>query len=359
MLLGNSILYSLIIGTSLIVIMVLGFKIGLLKPYLKIEENYFLLAIWTIPILLLSNFFISILQGLGQIIKCNIINFARAVFFFILLILALFLFGVNVQTIILIWSISWIITVIMGYFDITKAMKSKPAVDFSVLKQSLSYGLKGYPASIFAFLNYRLDMFLIIYFLGDYQLGLYYGAVLFAETLLFLPNAVGFVLFPKTAAQDKEQSVNLTEKITRLIGTAAIPFGLGLTVLFYICIHIFIPKYTGSFIPFLILLPGIVIFSMDMIVSNYFLGEGKQLYNSIGAGLMCILNVILNFILIPKWGINGAAFVSSITYIFGTIYSFIIFKILTGEKISSLILLRKSDYKEVLDAIKSLKNEIK
>ena len=186
-------------------------------------------------------------------------------------------------------------------------------------------------------------------------------------------NAIGFVLFPKTAAQDsspdssirdidsreKIPAYHLTEKITRLIGTVAIPFGLGLTVLFYICIYVFIPKYIGSFIPFLILLPGIVIFSMDMIVSNYFLGEGKQLYNSIGAGLMCVLNLVLNLILIPKWGINGAAFVSSITYIFGTIYSFIVFKKLTGEKISSLLFLQKSDYKDVKDAIKSLKDEIK
>jgi len=357
--LGNSILYSIIVGISLIIVITIGFEIGLLKPYLKIEEKYFLSAIWTIPILLMSNFFISILQGLGNIIKCNIINFARAVFFLILLIIALFLFGTNIQSVILIWSISWIITVIMGYFDITKITKSKIGFSLSVFKESLSYGLKGYPANIFSFLNYRLDMFLINYFLGDYQLGLYFGAVLFAETLWFLPNAVGFVLFPKTATQDKEQSVNLTEKITRLIGTVVIPFGLGLIALFYICIHIFIPKYAGSFIPFLILLPGIVIFSMDMIVSNYFLGEGKQLYNSIGAGLMCILNVILNFILIPKWGINGAAFVSSITYIFGTIYSFIVFKKLTGEKITSLLFLQKSDYKDVRDAIKSLKDEIK
>ncbi len=357
-LLGNSIFFALTVGISLFITLIITFKTGLLSTLLRIDEKFFLSAVWTIPILLMSNFFISIIQGSGNIIKCNIINFSRALFFLILTIIALYIFNPNIQTVIIIWSISWLVTVIFGYFSIAKMSGTIPKINLGSLKTSLLFGLKGHPAHIFSFLNYRLDMFLISYFLGKYQLGLYFGAVLFVETVWFLPNSIGFVLFPKTASQDKDQSVELTEKITRLVGFVALIMGICIIGLFYICIKIIIPKYLNSFIPFLILLPGIIIFSMDMIVSNYFLGVGKQAYNSLGAGLMCVINLILNLIFIPRWGIAGAAFTSSITYIFGTIYSFVMYKVLTKRKISLLLNLRKSDFKDVFDAIKDLKSEI-
>ncbi len=58
----------------------------------------------------------------------------------------------------------------------------------------------------------------------------------------------------------------------------------------------------------------------------WILGEGKQKYliwlNACGA----IMNVIINFILIPIWGINGAAIASLITQIFTNIIMLIIIK---------------------------------
>jgi Na+-driven multidrug efflux pump len=43
-------------------------------------------------------------------------------------------------------------------------------------------------------------------------------------------------------------------------------------------------------------------------------GRGKPIINAVAAGVSLALNIPLNLWLIPRWGISGAAFASTVSY---------------------------------------------
>jgi Na+-driven multidrug efflux pump len=63
-----------------------------------------------------------------------------------------------------------------------------------------------------------------------------------------------------------------------------------------------------------ILLPGVVTLSIAKVLSGDLSGRGMPMYSTRAAIVALCLNVPLNFLLIPKWGISGAALASTISY---------------------------------------------
>lgn len=64
----------------------------------------------------------------------------------------------------------------------------------------------------------------------------------------------------------------------------------------------------------LALLPGVVFLGSAKVLTNEIAGRGYPHYNSINAGLALVLTVILDLMLIPQYGVLGAALASSIAY---------------------------------------------
>jgi O-antigen/teichoic acid export membrane protein len=79
-------------------------------------------------------------------------------------------------------------------------------------------------------------------------------------------------------------------------------------------IQIFGNTFNQLHIPFLILLPGIFSISVSVLLAAFFSGNGLGKYNVIGTGLGLLIVVILDLLLINKYGIIGAAISSSVGY---------------------------------------------
>jgi O-antigen/teichoic acid export membrane protein len=179
----------------------------------------------------------------------------------------------------------------------------------------LSFGLKGYIGNVLQFFNYRLDMFFVNYFIGSASVGIYGVSVAFAEILWYFPNAVGFVIFPKATVTRPEVMSGFTPKVFWItLGVTALG-AIGLVVLGKSLIQlIFSLDFVGSYLPMLVLLPGVVLLGGAKVLTNEIAGWGYPQYNSFSAGVALILTVILDLILIPRFGILGAALASSICY---------------------------------------------
>jgi O-antigen/teichoic acid export membrane protein len=67
---------------------------------------------------------------------------------------------------------------------------------------------------------------------------------------------------------------------------------------------------------FLVLLPGAVSFSVGKVMISYLAGRGHPGLISIGTIASLVLNVALNIVLIPLFGIVGAALASLVSYTF-------------------------------------------
>jgi O-antigen/teichoic acid export membrane protein len=82
--------------------------------------------------------------------------------------------------------------------------------------------------------------------------------------------------------------------------------------------------FRASYQPFLFLLPGVVLFSINILLAARLAGKGNVFINMQGAALCFIIILILDLWLIPQKSSTGAAIASSIGY--GSSTLFVIFK---------------------------------
>jgi O-antigen/teichoic acid export membrane protein len=183
------------------------------------------------------------------------------------------------------------------------------------MRPMLNFGLRGYVGNILQFFNYRLDLFLVNYFLGVAGAGIYTVAVPIAELLWYLPNAVGVVIFPKAAASRPEYMNTFTPRVFRItLGlTAAGAVAIGLLGKLGIRI-VYGQAFLSAYLPMLALLPGVVLLGAGKVLTNEIAGRGFPHYNSINSGLGLVLTVIFDLVLIPRYGVLGASWASTISY---------------------------------------------
>jgi O-antigen/teichoic acid export membrane protein len=211
------------------------------------------------------------------------------------------------------------------------------------MKETFRYGLKAYTANTVSFINYRFDMFLILYFLSPVELGYYAVAVMIGEKLWYLSMATGTVLFPRIASSPKPDA-SLTLKTAALnlyiILLAAILLGIFshlLIGIFYGDVYVFAAE------ALIFLLPGIVAMAIPKLLMADLSGRGKPEYAMIASLCSLIVNVLLNIILIPVYGILGAAIASSIAYIVAALVFMYYYKRETSVNLRELFILKIGD----------------
>lgn len=188
--------------------------------------------------------------------------------------------------------------------------------DVSGLKSALAFAIPCYAANSAQFLNYKLDVFVVGFFAGQASVGRYTLAVSLAQLLWLMSNSVASVLLPKVAAADDvDASIHHTTRVTRLAlwGTAVGAVALALVATQAIPL-LYGEPFRPSVSALLWLLPGIVIFSVANVLAAYIAGIGKPRLNLYVSGISLIITITLDFALIPKLNIVGAAIASTVSY---------------------------------------------
>jgi O-antigen/teichoic acid export membrane protein len=116
-----------------------------------------------------------------------------------------------------------------------------------------------------------------------------------------------------------------------VIGSLLIPFFYGID---------FLPSVK----PFLWLLPGILGITLSKIVSANLAGIGKPQYATYSSGITVVITVVLDILLIPPYGIVGAAIASSIAYLLSAVLSVMWFSRETNIRWLDVVLPRKDDF---------------
>jgi O-antigen/teichoic acid export membrane protein len=93
-------------------------------------------------------------------------------------------------------------------------------------------------------------------------------------------------------------------------------------------------------------------------MTNDLNGRGKPELNIYVSFVSLVLNVVLNIIWIPRYGIIGAAYATSISYTFAFVAITAIYSRISGNPISKILFIQKSDipiYKNfILSVVSSL-----
>lgn len=221
------------------------------------------------------------------------------------------------------------------------------------LKKILQYLLLVFGCNLTMFACYRLDYWFVHQYCSLSSLGNYIQVSKLVQLFFILPGILAGVVFPLTAGGNKEQSNNTIALLSRVLFTFYL---IGCIILATIG-NWFFPwlfgeNFTQMYTAFLCYIPGILFFSALFTLTAYFAGSGRVDVNLKG-GLMALALIALgDIIIIPTFGINGAAMVSSIGYICYYIYVWMAFKAESNMNMSTFYIITQRDFVALKNLIK-------
>lgn len=166
---------------------------------------------------------------------------------------------------------------------------------------------------------YNFDIILLRTMTSSTQTGYYKAALVVAQLMWILPRTLQTLLLHSSSnywSTDEYEKINrISSLATRLILVICFLMAAGLFVL----ADDFMPLYFGSefsaaVTSILLLLPGVIGFAVARPMYAIGQGSGNLRVLITATGSAAAINVVLNIILIPLYGMEGAAVATSIGY---------------------------------------------
>ncbi|HEX5000861.1 MAG TPA: polysaccharide biosynthesis C-terminal domain-containing protein [Bacteroidia bacterium] len=209
----------------------------------------------------------------------------------------------------------------------------------STIREILKHGLVIQLSNVAQLFNYRLSYFFLEYFIGMAALGVFSTASTVAESVWLISRSISLVQYSGIVnSKDEGYNRRMTLRMSKLSIAGSLAALLPLSLLppsFYA--YVFGEEFSGIGTQILLLSPGIMALAFATVLAHYFAGLGLNklnLYTSL-TGLAATVPAAL--VLIPLFGMNGAAIAVSISYMVTSTHLYIIFKKKTGMKLRELI----------------------
>lgn len=307
---------------------------------LKIEPVQYTLDILLLSLVFGINFVNqNILIGKGAIRFFNLISFIQ---YMLLIVVLLMLFMVidkpSIENYLLSLYISWGLQLILGTLRVIKLMNSHTVhTTKGLIPAVLKYGFFVQIANLTQFFNYRLSYYFVEYYLGRAKLGVFEIGNKLADGVWLFGKSISMVQYSWIAnANENDDTVSITLRLFRFSIIMSLLMVVVLVALpEEVYLSVFGAKFTGIHKIILYLSPGIVAMSGAMILAHHFAGTGKHYLNTIGSLIGLVTIVISCFLLVPSFGLPGAAIAASITYLISLVYNVVMFQIKTGVHWSS------------------------
>lgn len=196
-------------------------------------------------------------------------------------------------------------------------------IDFFVIKMVLRDGWPLLLSSLAIIIYLRIDQVMIGQMLGNREVGLYSAAVMLSEVWYFIPMAIASSVFPSILnAKETEEIYNKHLKMLYDL-MAGISILMGIVVSFssgWIISTLYGAQYAESeFVLSIYIWAGIPVF-LGVASSQYLIAENFTKISFYRTMIGSITNVMLNFFLIPIYGINGSAIATLISYFMATFF---------------------------------------
>ncbi len=176
-----------------------------------------------------------------------------------------------------------------------------------------------FSANVIQFLCYRMDIWFVDYYQNKNELGLYSLSTKVSQLWWVLPQIISYLFFPLISTS-KITNGEFNIVILKMFGFGIIT-GIVAIFIYPFFIGYFVGElYEESYRSFIYLLPGVVFFSVNILIATKLSANGMVNINLYGSLVCFFFIILLDIFLIPSYGINGAAIASSIAYSASTTY---------------------------------------
>ena len=262
--------------------------------------------------------------------------------------------GLSVDRVAVIWLISLAALLCFTIATMTRHVSFRPSVNWKAMRAQVSFGSRSHFGWILQALNHRLDVFMIAAMVGTAGVGHYLVGVNLAELTWWVPLALGTVLFPKASAMDSKSNFEMSAAACRRTLVVTLLAGLALLAIAPTAIPL---VYGGQFVPsvtvFLILLPSGLFYTIHKVLGSSLSAHGMP-QATLYAGLVSLpLTVGLNVLMIPRWGITGAAIASDIAYAVNAAVILVLFVRASRLPLPQILLFNGSDFRVARENLKT------
>jgi O-antigen/teichoic acid export membrane protein len=333
------------LAATLLAGMVLWFAGQTLLP--NLERSLMVMAFFVLPLSLYANLWNSMMIGIAQIWRVNLVQLVMCTLSLSLTVVFIVVLhrGVNAAANIYVTVMftQFIVMLFMGL----RFGKHLPALQSpeDLRNRMMSFGLRAYPGSIGHLLCMRIPVFIINITHGPAAVGIFSIAQQVAEKILLPVDAVQDVIYERMSvlpAQAAAAAMNLYLRLTW--------WGVWITVLVasgfsYLGVALVLgPAYTEAIAVAQVLFFGSAFAAVALLLDTFFV---NQLHRpglvSILAWVKFLLALVFSFLLIPSFGVRGAAAAVALMQIIGAAVYVYLYVHVTKSGLKDLLYVRVHD----------------
>jgi len=207
-------------------------------------------------------------------------------------------------------------SMLLGLFAVWRELRPRWQPDWAEFKSSLHYGVRDYPGGVADFTTLRLDQLMLGAMASNVAIGLYVVAVRLSEMTTLAADAIADALMPEVASSSKgSRAESLCARSLRL---AIYMHLLVLPPLWLAAPLILRILFGQNFVPatssFRWLLVAAGVWSCGSIVINGLRGFGYPGLSTLARFAAAVVTGVGLVVLLPRFGITGAAIASLIGY---------------------------------------------
>jgi len=352
---SNSLWFALTMGSALAIVCWFGRDWLLANVLKQAPESLVAPTLILVPCVLLQFYFLGVAQAQERFKEYNVRQIVPNLLSLVGMFVVLVVLGkglvaaVLTQTAIVIFMSIWLTIRVHREAPLTMH------VNGGLLKDMLGFGAKSYVQTLAATLHLRIDQFVLSYVRSPTEVGYYGVGVTIVGLLLKISEATGTVVFPRLAASDRREAQLATARVVRhtlfLTGLGVIGLGIAGPIAIRV---LYGTRFEPAIIPMLILLPGALMMSLYQLLTRSFTSDAKQEINILAAVVALILNVVLNFLLDPRFGAAGAAMSNGISYGTAALILLVAFVRESGLSVRETLWIRRSDVDDLVRAARRI-----
>jgi O-antigen/teichoic acid export membrane protein len=215
------------------------------------------------------------------------------------------------------WAVAaWLLCATLPLVVLIHAVRPRPRDrDLLLARRALAMGLRYHLGIVALFLLFRVDALILGALRSNAAVGYYALAVSLAELTRIAADAVGQVTMTRQLDGDHVAAAVLTFKAARLTGLLSLgSAGVMCAVAPLVVPAVFGAAFSGSIGPLIGLVPGMCALGVIRTIGSFLLRLDRPLLMSSTSMAALLVNVLLNLIMIPRFGAVGCAVSASIGY---------------------------------------------
>jgi O-antigen/teichoic acid export membrane protein len=318
---------------------------------------YVFLAILPIPFSLFNTYNSGIFLGKNNIKTFNRINWIPTLVILLLASLFIIVLKMDIEG----YMLAMVGGPVFMFFILlfkNKFIQSFSLVyEWEIIKKMLGLGLIYALSLLVISLNYKIDIILMDKLSTPYEIGIYSKGAAIIQQLWQIPMLLSTIVFARSSTSKNDHAFSI--KVTQLLRISLVIIGIASIIVVllskYIIIGLYGINFKNSISVLKILVPGVLLLTFFKVINMDLAGKGKPWIAMKAMIPSLIVNLALNFYLIPKYGADGAAWASTISYSVAALSFLYFYSKETKISIREILTYKKSDFKPLLGVLNKLK----